>query len=204
MGKRMPILRKVDDHSNRSAPSFRKALGVLLLLAISGPACQTPQQGWIEVRLYDLAGTKLLRCNLTASSRNQNQGSMRSQAPNGEVFQGEWIKLNSVKVSTRSPSTGTNTSSQATLPSLPVEANPSSGALSWAAGLGLDVDHIPDEYFSFMLSGNDGTIIEGIFLDNAIASSMIMNFSFKTDGLPTGGLIGAARDNKGHRYKLIG
>jgi hypothetical protein len=76
--------------------------------------------------------------------------------------------------------------------------------LSWAAGLGLDVDHIPDKYFSFMLSGNDGTIIEGIFLDNATASSMIMNFSFKTDGLPTGGLIGAARDNKGHRYKLIG
>jgi hypothetical protein len=178
----------------------------LFLVALFGPSCQTPREGPMEVRLYDLSGAKLLRCNLTSSARNPNQGSMRTQAPNGEIFQGEWFKLNSFKASAQNTSTGSGTSNLASLPSLPVEVNQTPNPLGWATGLGLgiDFDHFPATYFSFMLSGNGGTLIDGFFLLNSGTNGVMSGLSLMANGIPSGGLIGAAKDNKGHRYKLIG
>jgi hypothetical protein len=159
-----------------------------------------PQEGRLEVRLYDLGGTKLLRCNLTPSPGNPYQGSMYSQTPNGEIFQGEWIKLNSGKI----PAPSSSDASQASIPSLPAETREAANQLSWAAGLGIDFGDFPSTYFSFLLHGSAGTLIDGFFLSNASAGGVLGRSRFLNMGMPAGGLVGAARDNKGHLYKLMG
>lgn len=210
MAKPSPMWQAADDLPNRKPAfgrgpkkrprAFRHALPVLLLLALSSAACQPPQEARLEVRLYDLGGASLLRCNLSPSPSNPYQGSMRSQAPNGEVFQGEWIKLNSGKI----PEESSSDITQASLPPLPVEASAAASHLNWAAGLGIDFSHFPSTYFSFLLHGSAGTLIDGFFLANASAGGVLARSRIFNMGLPAGGLIGAARDNKGHLYKLMG
>ncbi len=185
------------------AGRLRRYRGALLLpLLLLGPGCRMPQETAIEVRLYDLSGARLLRCSLTPSGKNQNQGAMRCQAPGGEVYQGEWIKLNINKSSSRTSSGGS--SSQSSLPSVPGTVDTSTNTLAWATDMGIDFDHFPSTYFTFILNSNQGTLIDGFFLDNSSSGGMFAHGGFISLGLPSGGLLGAARDNRGHRYKLMG
>jgi hypothetical protein len=184
---------------------FRALRGLrvwLLLLLLPGFACQKPvQPGPVEVRIYDLSGSKLLLCELSAS--NRNQGFLKSKSPEGEHFRGEWIRLNLVKETSKSESHYASS-----IPDINVQTNVMSQAWSWSAEFGIDFNAFPDTYFSFMLYGDAGTLITGFFLNNASAGSglvqNLLNGTYLNGQPPGSGLLGAAKDNKGHRYKLMG
>ncbi|MDR3673059.1 MAG: hypothetical protein P4L36_19600 [Holophaga sp.] len=177
----------------------------LLLILLPGLGCKQPvQPGPVEVRIYDLSGNKLLLCDLSGSNRSRNQGFIKSKSTGGEQFRGEWIRLNQVKDSSQTPSSIYPSS----IPAINSQINPMSQAWSWAAEFGIDFKNFPDTYFSFMLYGDAGTLITGFFLNNASAGNgMIQNLlsgAYLSRQPPGNGLLGAAKDNKGHRYKLMG
>jgi len=173
-------------------------IGACLLIPCS-LACQHPVakvEGPVEIRLYDLSGEKRLVCDLVPSLNAPHQGFIRSKAANGEHFQGEWIRLNPIRqpdpVESKYPSS---------LPSLAAVTDPLQADWSWAAEFGIDFNDFPRTYFSFVLFGDTGTLITGFFLDNMTAGRMA---GFLRGGNPGVGLLGAARDNRGHHYKLMG
>jgi hypothetical protein len=176
----------------------------LLLLLLPGLACRQPvQPGPVEVRIYDLSGNKLLFCDLSASQHNRNQGFIQSKPPEGEHFRGEWIRLNLAKETESSESHYASS-----IPALNTPGNVMSQSWSWSAEFGIDFNEFPSTYFSFTLYGDAGTLITGFFLNNASAGSGVIQNLLSgslVNGQPPGnGLLGAAKDNKGHRYKLMG
>ena len=187
---------------------LRRALiwGVALGLAV--PACRRPavQHAAAEVRLYDLSGSKLLVCAMPQADRGQKKGFMRTKAPNGEVFQGEWVLLTTAKGAAGRPAGGY----QPSLPIIPIEPSAAmSSAWGWASGLGIDFTNFPQTYWSFLLYGDSGTMINGFFIvtptnqPGGIAG--FLRSSFSSHGAPgSDSLIGAATDNRGHRYKVMG
>jgi hypothetical protein len=166
---------------------------------LGGLACQQPvarEEGPVEIRLYDLSGEKRLLCDLAPSLKAPHQGFIRSKAAGGEHFQGEWIRLSPAREPDKAES-----KYPSSLPSLAAVTDPMQASWSWAAEFGISFNDFPRTYFSFMLYGDAGTLITGFFLDNMTAGRMA---GFLRGGNPGIGLLGAARDNRGHRYKLMG
>jgi hypothetical protein len=180
--------------------SFR--IGLFLLagcfLACMPPAPAAP----VEVRLYDLTATRVLLCDLSLSGRAGSRGAMATRTGNGEAFHGEWVELPCVTDSAPSPS-----GFDASLPTQTLPRSPVNGSWDWARDLGIDFDHFPDSYCSFTLLGDPGTLINGFFVENESTNGLLRRalqgelFHRKFKGA---GLLGAAKDNRGHRYRLMG
>jgi hypothetical protein len=174
------------------------------LLGCRTPEVRTPEA--YTVRLYDLGDAGRLVCDLKPTGTDGAQGTVQARAPGGESFQGEWTRLACRKAAA---SAGADGKYPSTLPVLPPQASPLEAAWGWAADLGIDFDHLPASYGSFFLYGSGGTRIVGFFLDPSAAGeasvgAQVRQF-FQRDAAPRQAhLVGAARDNLGHRYKLIG
>jgi hypothetical protein len=193
--------------SRHAHPALRSLLAgmVLLFLALLATACRKPvQPGPKEIRLYDLNGGNRLVCTLAASSRGPAQGAIRSKSPGGETFLGEWIQVATEQTADQAATSKYPSS----LPVLPGEQGSMLLNWGWAADLGIDFKNFPDHYFSFMLYGDAGTLISGFFVDHATSNNWVQNLFQSTTSSGKGpqfnGLLGAAKDNRGHRYKLMG
>lgn len=193
--------------SRHTHPALRSLLAgmVLLFLALLATACRKPvQQGPQEIRLYDLNGGNLLLCTLAASSRGPAQGAIRSKSVGGENFQGEWILV----PTEQTPGEASASKYPSSLPVLPGQQGSMVLNWGWAADLGIDFSNFPERYFSFMLYGDAGTLITGFFVDHATSNNWLQNLFQSTTSSGKGpqfnALLGAAKDNRGHRYKLMG
>ena len=140
------------------------------------------------------------------AERAQKKGFMRTKAPNGEVFQGEWVLLSTARAgASRSP-----TGYQPSLPIIPSEPSAALGSeWGWASGFGIDFASFPKTYWSFLLYGDSGTIIDGFFMvtpsEQPSGIAGFLRSTFAGHGTPgSDSLIGAAKDNRGHRYKVMG
>jgi len=188
--------------------AFRSSKVWLVLLILAVPACQLPKRQPakvvpLEVRLYDLTGSKRLVCSMLPNSQGQNQGFIRTRDAEGENFQGEWMQVPTAKT----PATPSESKYASSIPILPAPEGIMELKWGWSADLGIDFRHFPDHYFSFMLYGDSGTLISGFFLDRASSGSGFSRYfhrTFQGNSASGGGLLGAATDNKGHRYKLMG
>jgi hypothetical protein len=154
------------------------ALGLALLAGMVG--CIRPVPALIN--LYDLSGYNLMQCNTLPQSQGAaGQGPLRCSAVDGEHFQGEWMTL----YLHRNPAP----ISENYLTSLPqLTGNALVSRWGWATSYGVDLEAVTGSYGVFLLYGNHGTVIDGVF-------------TFRMD---TYGIIGAAVDNRGHRYKVMG
>ena len=134
------------------------------------------------VNLYDLTGYNLMQCNsITRNQRGQSQGVLNCVAPDGEKFQGEWMTMTMGGAAEQAPDRY-----MSSMPSILGSSLVS--RWSWAASFGVDLESVTGSYGIFILYGSKGTVIDGIFL-------------FRTRSL---GILGAAVDNRGHRYKVMG
>ena len=180
---------------------------VLLIPALAGcrqPAVRGPEA--YAVRLYDLHDARRLACDLTPSGLDGAQGTAQARVPGGESFQGEWTRLAWQRTASAGNGDGKYPSS---LPVLPAQANPLEATWGWAADLGIDFSRFPSSYWSFFLYGSGGTRISGFFLDRSATLDPGVGTRvrqlFQRQAAPRQAhLLGAARDNLGHRYKLIG
>ena len=134
------------------------------------------------VNLYDLTGYNLMQCNsITRNQRGQSQGVLNCTAVDGEKFQGEWMSMTMGGAAEPAPDRY-----MSSMPS--ILGNSLVSRWSWAASFGVDLESVTGSYGIFILYGSRGTVIDGIFL-------------FRIRSL---GILGAAVDNRGHRYKVMG
>jgi hypothetical protein len=179
----------------------------LLLVALAG--CRQPEvrvPAAFSFRLYDLAETRRLACDLAPLEPDGGQGTVRSATPGDESFKGEWVRLACRPGDAAVPGSSKYPSS---LPLLPAQPSPLEAAWGWAADLGVDFSHLPRSYWSFFMYGDGGTRINGFFLDRdarqdeGVAAQVRLRFQ-REGTHRTARLMGAAQDNHGHRYRLIG
>jgi hypothetical protein len=158
--------------------------GGLALLALSMTlACRSPFP--IEVRMYDYNSSKVLELKISDLSRfGPNKGCLDFQARNGEAFKGSWLKTESAAQD--------DYDSGDVFSSIPrVNHNPLREKWSWLADIGFDFDNPPSECILLIANGDQGTILDGIAFFNGWI-------------LEPDGIVGVARDNRGHRYRIIG
>jgi hypothetical protein len=193
--------------ATRPSP-FRPTWAALLLVAVL-PGCRQPEARRPDsytVRLYDIGDSRRLVCDLAPSGADGAQGVVQGRIPGGESFQGEWTRLAWQKAGAAATGDAKYPNS---LPVLPAQANPLEATWGWAAELGVDFDHFPSSYWSFFMYGSGGTRISGFFLDRTAGQGQSIGTRvrklFDRQAKPTQAhLLGAARDNQGRRYKLIG
>ena len=155
---------------------FMLVTAVLLVLVLVG--CIRPVPSLIN--LYDLSGSNLLQCHSVARTpMGDSQGTLKCTATGGEKFQGEWMAIAQKAES----DAGIFASSMPAVPRDAVTAR-----WTWATNYGVDMEALSGRYGVFILYGSKGTVVDGIFV-------------FRTG---VAGIIGAATDNKGHRYKVMG
>ena len=135
-----------------------------------------------ELRLYELSGARLLWCELGGGRKQGARGLLRCSSPDGETFQGEWIRM---KGSTRESSIG-ESDDMSTLPTLGSRITLSTW--DWASSLGVDLEKNSQRCI-FLLYGDRGTVIDGIVVGDSSGGE---------------GLLGAAKDNKGRKYRVMG
>ena len=134
------------------------------------------------VNLYDLSGYNLMQCtSITRSQMGQSQGVLKCVAPDGEKYQGEWMSMTMGQAAD-----ATTDRYMSSMPS--ILGNALVSRWSWAVSFGVDLESVTGRYGIFILYGSKGTVIDGIFL-------------FRDRGA---GLLGAAVDTRGHRYKVMG
>lgn len=159
---------------------FIAALALVPLLGCLSPGLEARR----ELRLYELSGARLLRCEIAAGATKVKgrRGGLRCTSPDGERFQGEWMRL---KESTREGAS----SDQGDMSSLPVIVTRSPmSPWEWAGAMGVDLEKSAERCI-FLLYGDRGTVIDGIVVGESAGSD---------------GLMGAARDNKGRKYRVMG
>jgi len=140
--------------------------------------CRAPVPG--ALHLYDLSGTNVMQCSfISPAAKSNTKGILRCLSPDGEKFQGQWMTM----VATAPRPTGSYWSS---IPSIP--NNPLAATWGWAASFGVNMENYSGNYGVFLLYGNKGTVVDGMFLFKGNAT----------------GYLGAATDNKGRRYKVMG
>jgi len=134
------------------------------------------------INLYDLSGYNLMQCNTLPHRRSAGtQGPLRGASADGEKFTGEWMTLTMNRV----PATIDDNY----ITSIPyITGNAFVARWSWANSFGVELETVTGTYGVFLLYGNRGTVIDGVF-------------TFRTDSF---GVLGAAVDNRGHRYKVMG
>ena len=162
----------------QAAGGWLLALGLGLLVVLVG--CVRPVPAIIN--LYDLSGYNLMQCNTLPHNRTTaSQGPLRCTAADGEKFTGEWMTMTMNKAP--------DLMNDNYITSLPyVTGNALVARWSWAASFGVDLEAVTGTYGLFLLYGSRGTVIDGVF-------------TFRTDAY---GVLGAAVDNRGHRYKVMG
>jgi len=147
--------------------------------------CLTPGlEARRELRLYELSGARMLKCEIAAgvTKVKGRRGGLRCTSPDGERFQGEWMRL---RESTKEGATG----DQGDMSSLPViTVRNSLSPWEWAGSMGVDLEKNAERCI-FLLYGDRGTVIDGIVVGETAGSD---------------GLMGAARDNKGRKYRVMG
>ena len=153
-------------------------LGLCLLVAMVG--CVRPVPAIIN--LYDLSGYNLMQVNTLPHRRSAgSQGPLHCASSDGEKFTGEWMTL----VMNKLPEPTSDTY----ITSIPyITGNALVARWNWASSFGVDLESVTGSYGVFLLYGNRGTVIDGVF-------------TFRTDSY---GVLGAAVDNRGHRYKVMG
>ena len=161
----------------RLRPLF--ALALAPLMGCMSPGLETRQ----ELRLYELSGARLLRCALSSGRKQGARGLLHCTSPDGETFQGEWMRT---KKETTKETLSSETDEMSTLPGLGSHSSLSSW--DWASGLGMDLEKSTQRYI-FLLYGDRGTVIDGIVAGDSASGE---------------GLMGAARDNKGRKYRVMG
>nr|WP_320131662.1 hypothetical protein [uncultured Holophaga sp.] len=148
-----------------------------------------------ELRLYELSGARLLKCEVVQGpqgaqegrggrrgERSSSRGQLRCVGPDGERFQGEWMRV-------RQTQKQTTTESSDDMSSLPgIGLGVTGSSWDWASAMGVDMEKDTNRCI-FLLYGDRGTVIDGIVVGDS------------GDG---GGLMGAAKDNKGRRYRVMG
>jgi hypothetical protein len=165
---------------------FRRMALLALLLPLLFCACRSPEA--VSVRLYERNGPKLMEIQIQNLSRHgAGMGLIAYQAADGEVFKGNWLK---VRPSTTSTSPGDTDSAMNY--SLPLSHYSVLGS-DWGrdSELGIDFDNLTSDYGIFMISGNHGTRLDGIFVFNGTR-------------LDWTHIVGTAKDNKGNKYRVIG
>jgi len=168
-----------ESSQERARVPWRAACPMFMVAALVQMAPTSCDRAPSSFRLYDLAGTRLLHCT---SVNNQQQsfgkGALNCDAVDGETYRGEWM---TVEAADEPAPQGFFS-----MPSITNETLASSW--SWARSLGVDLDNTKGKFGIFLLYGDRGTVIDGIFVFNSCAH----------------GFLGAARDNRGRRYKLMG
>ena len=154
------------------------ALGLGLLGALVG--CVRPVPAIIN--LYDLSGYNLMQCNTLPHNRTlATQGPLHCTSADGEKFTGEWMTMTMNKPPDLIGDTY--------IGSIPyITGNALVARWSWAATIGVDLEAVTGTYGVFLLYGNRGSVIDGVFIFRSSAY----------------GVLGAAVDNHGHRYKVMG
>jgi hypothetical protein len=158
--------------------SLLLALGLCLVFILDGCARPVPA----VINLYDLAGFNLMQCSTFPHNRRSgSQGPLRCTSADGEKFTGEWMTLVMRKAS--------EPMSEDYITSVPyVTGNALVARWGWASAFGVDLETVSGTYGIFQLYGSRGTVIDGVFI-------------FRTEAY---GILGAAVDNRGHRYKVMG
>jgi hypothetical protein len=134
------------------------------------------------INRYDLSGYNLMQVNTLPHRRSAgSQGPLHCASSDGEKFTGEWMTL----VMNKLPEPTSDTY----ITSIPyITGNALVARWNWASSFGVDLESVTGSYGVFLLYGNRGTVIDGVF-------------TFRTDSY---GVLGAAVDNRGHRYKVMG
>lgn len=187
-----------------ATPPGLRTGGVWVLLVICAAlGCKPPlPTGPVAIHLYDLNTSRIMACTLSMSAKDRNQGEMLTRSTGGEAFYGEWVELARLREAEPDESGFDSSLPIRTLPSSPL-----SGSWDWATELGVDFEHFPDRYYSFTLAGDEGTLLNGFFVDNESSRSLFLRLvsgSLFRARFTGHGLRGAAKDNRGHRYRLIG
>jgi len=155
------------------------ALALVPMLGCLSPGLEARR----ELRLYELSGSRLLRCEIGGGAKRLSaRGVLRCVSPDGESFQGEWMRL---KANGRVAGTA-DSDDMSTLPILGTRS--SLNPWDWASALGVDLEK-EGQRCIFLLYGDRGTVIDGIVVGEASGSD---------------GLMGAAKDNKGRKYRVMG
>ena len=152
-----------------------------LPLAFSG--CASPA---LMVRMYDYRGSDVIELPIKGLSRfGKTKGQIDFQAPSGESFRGNWVKAD----------TSQDEGGQAVGDIFSSIPSPTRDHLrdrwAWLADVGIDLSHPPSDCILLVMSGNRGTTLDGI----AFFNGSLMEHD---------GIVGAAKDNRGHRYRIIG
>lgn len=146
-------------------------------------ACTTPEN--VKVCLYENSGPRLLEIEFTNLSRHgAGQGMAALTAPDGEKFRGNWLRIR--KNQSQSGDNGSDNYSMPSLKAYEVQRN-------WGrdSDFGIDFDQLSKNYGIFVMCGDKGTRLDGIFVFNGPAYDWTS-------------IVGTARDNKGRKYRVIG
>ena len=158
--------------------------GILLLvnlcLLITLGGCARPVPAILN--LYDMSGYNLMQCSTLPHNQSMGtQGPLHCSSVDGEQFSGQWMTMWMHKTP--------DMISSDYLTAIPyVTGNALVTRWGWANSFGVDLEGVTGIYGIFLLYGNRGTVIDGVF-------------TFRSDAY---GVLGAAVDNRGHRYKVMG
>ena len=156
---------------------------IVCCLAVLFTACSGPAT--FQTRLYEISSPILLTVTWNTLKTGSGRGTMTVTAPDGEIFQGEWVTISNMSATDTSGSTFGSTSGS-------VVTNKGTVAVTqwgWATSFGFSLNDPGVQRGQFILYGDKGTVINGVYQINPLAGK---------------GLLGAAEDNKGHRYKVMG
>ena len=151
----------------------------LLLLASAMVAfmilgCAPYGPNTVTVRCYNLENVQVLVSCWFTPNMGDYRGTIKATAANGESFQGEWATQSDYSVSYSGGFGNANLFGS------------ESSSFAWAQSYGYSVSGPSRLNGSFIMTGNNGTVINGVYTVN------------------DSGRIGVAEDNHGGRYRVIG
>lgn len=151
---------------------------ILLLMGCSGPVT-------FSTRLYNIGEPQVLTVTWHTPKKGSGRGTMACTGLDGEIFKGEWVTISGASYS---ESYGNTTGSGST--SIITKNNVGfSNQWGWASSFGFTLNNPGVQNGSFIMQGDKGTVINGVYQINPAAGE---------------GLLGAAEDNKGRKYKVMG
>lgn len=139
----------------------------------------------IQIRMYDYRSPDVLELTTTGLSKfGPTKGWIDFRAPGGELFKGSWLKTDT--------SADGDDASGDLFSSIPrISRDYLKDKWGWLSDVGFDFAHPPSECILLVMNGDRGTVLDGIaFFHGSL---------FERDGV-----IGVARDNRGHHYRIIG
>jgi hypothetical protein len=122
-----------------------------LFTACSGPAT-------FQTRLYEISSPLLLTVTWNTLKTGSGRGTMTATAPDGEIFQGEWVTISNLSTTDTSGSTfGPTTSSVLTN-----KGNVTVSQWGWATSFGFSVNDPGVQKGQFIMHGDKGSVINGV------------------------------------------